>query len=121
MLKNVACSLLVTVVNFSELFGIQFCISFFRSILIINPCFFFRRESFLQGKDHIRPDFPGTVPDLWILQISVPVSRQVQFGKPNAPVFSKSSNTFLTKHINMFTPDLTTGNTGSKACARWQC
>jgi hypothetical protein len=37
-------------------------------------------------RDPIHPDFPGTVPVLWILQIFVLVSQQIQFGMPNVPV-----------------------------------
>jgi hypothetical protein len=36
-------------------------------------------------RDPIRPDFPGTVSVLWILQSSVPVSRQIRFGTLNVP------------------------------------
>jgi hypothetical protein len=42
-------------------------------------------------RDPIRPDFPRTVPVLLVLQISVPMSRQILFGTPNVPVFISKS------------------------------
>jgi hypothetical protein len=41
----------------------------------------------LLARDRIRLDLPETVPVLWILQISVLVSRQIRFGTSNVAVF----------------------------------
>jgi hypothetical protein len=70
-------------------------------------------------RDLIRYDFPGAVPILWILQIPVLVSQKIWDAK--CPGFFQVMNTFLTKHINIFPPDLTASNTVSKAFARWYC
>jgi hypothetical protein len=40
-------------------------------------------------REPIRCSFRGTVPVLWALKLSVPVSLKIQFRTPNVPGFSK--------------------------------
>jgi len=56
-----------------------------------------------QAKGPIRPDFPGTVPVLWLSNSSVPVSLKIRFGAPNGPEFFVVTQniTFLTTRTTL--------------------
>jgi hypothetical protein len=77
-------------------------------------------------RDPIRPDLTGTVPVLWILQSSVPVSHKFSLGLQMSQVFPSHKNNDISdnacRHFDFPTvgilPDLAASNTGSKACLR---
>jgi hypothetical protein len=42
------------------------------------------------GRDSLRTDFPGTVPVLWVLKSSVPMSRKIRFRTATFPSLRKT-------------------------------